>query len=343
MPFSLLLMFALLLTFTLNVDAQDKPIKVMFYNVENLFDIADDSLTDDDEFTPGGEKHWTNRRLHKKLNGIYKVIMAAGDYEPPQLIGLAEVENSEVLDMLISYTPLKAFGYQHIHFDSDDRRGIDVALLYREVFFQPVIENIIEVRFPFEPGTKTRNILHVKGFFADSVILNVFVNHWPSRYGGVNASEQKRIYAAETLSNYLKSFFCKGNVSDENILIMGDFNDEPQDISLEILSNNKKNETFECPLLYNLFFKSMPEHPGTIKYQTSWFVFDQIIVSRSLVNGSKGLKVDGGMEIFAPDFLLVDDERNMGKKTYRTYTGPRYLGGISDHLPVMVNLKFVCE
>ncbi len=170
--------------------------KIMFYNVENLFDTYDDSLINDEEFLPEGDRFWNNHKYYSKLNNIYKVIVAVGGWQPPAIIGLCEIENRTVLNDLVNNTPLVKFEYQIIHKESPDRRGIDVGLLYRKELFQPISYEAIPINFPNNPESKTRDILYVKGIAEKSDTLNIFINHWPSRWGGQLESEDRRLFVA---------------------------------------------------------------------------------------------------------------------------------------------------
>ncbi len=170
---------------------QGQPVRVLFWNVENLFDYHDDTTTRDEEFTNAGAMHWSYTKLRKKLADVGKTILAAGTWSPPGIIGFCEIENRYVLNKLIYDSPLKPFHYRIIHRDSPDRRGIDVALLYRETIFTPSYSEWIFIRFPFDTAVKTRDILYVKGALLNTDTLHLFVNHWPSRSGGEKSLLQR--------------------------------------------------------------------------------------------------------------------------------------------------------
>jgi hypothetical protein len=172
---------ALTLLITTQVNCQQAHFRVMFYNVENLFDTFDDTLTRDEEFLPEGDRHWNSNKFYKKLNNIYKVILNVGEWNPPAIVGLCEIENRFVLNQLVYETPLKKFDYKVIHFDSPDRRGIDVGLLYRKDAFRKDTAYVFPINFPFNSNSKTRDILYVKGSFGDLDTVHIFINHWPSR------------------------------------------------------------------------------------------------------------------------------------------------------------------
>ena len=310
--------------------------RVMFYNVENLFDINDDTLTQDEEFTPEGMRRWNNDRYYTKINKLSKVIMGVGEWQMPAMIGLCEVENRKVLNDLAFSTPLKRADFRVIHYDSPDRRGIDVAFLYRNEFFEPLCHTNINVTFPNDSSLTTRDILYVKGIIFDADTIHVFVNHWPSRYGGYLPTVPKRLQAAVTLRNILDSVFHAN--TDANILVMGDFNDELHDRSIRELIGNNETDADKLTALYDLIHARTGE--GTIKYQGKWSVFDHIMVSKSLITGEKGIKTgNSDAMIFNMPFLFEEDVKYLGSKPFRTYLGFRYHGGYSDHLPVYLDLK----
>lgn len=288
---------------------------VMFWNVENYFDTYDNPTTSDEEFTPTGDNRWSWKRFEKKRDDIAKTfLLAADEYgELPGIIGVAEIENKFVLDQLIEETPLARAGYRYIHKDSPDSRGIDVALLYREEKFKPIHTTYIEASFP------TRDVLYTKGVVEGKDTIHIMVNHWPSKRGNESSSGKKREYVSLMVSRTVDSILQSS--PDANILLMGDFNDTPFSAPLQNLGQ-----------LTNLALKAKGAE-GTYKYQQEWSVIDQILVSENLVKHA-GKR----MEIFAPEALLTEDATYMGIKPKRTYSGPRYLGGVSDHLPVLLQI-----
>ena len=309
--------------------------RIMFYNTENLFDTENDTLTDDDDFTPAGKYHWTHKRYDAKIRNTYKVIMAAGIWQPPDIIGLCEVENLRVLEDITNNTPFSKYKYRIIHSNSYDKRGIDVAMLYNPQTIKYISHKFYAIH---KKGLLTRDILYVK-VMLDRDTCHFFMNHWPSRAEGQLESEPNRIAAARLLKSITDSLFALQPAS--RLVIMGDFNDEPGDESM-LFHLNAKNEIND-PLdatLYNL--SVAPEKGpvrGTLKYQGFWNVFDQVIVSGSLLNAKEGLHVTAeGYQIFHPDYLLLEDKKYNGHKPYRTYNGYNYQGGFSDHLPVYIDL-----
>lgn len=314
-------------------------LRVMFYNVENLFDVYDDTLTNDDEFTPGGMRAWNYRRFIIKCQNLGKVIMAAGGWEAPEIIGLCEVENRFTLIQLLKYSPLGRLDYKIVHHDSPDPRGIDVALLYRPDKFHKLHSEPIAVVFPGEDRRGTRDILYVKGIALGADTLHLFVNHWPSRFGGYMATKPLREFTGALLRSKVDSI--KRFDPMANILIMGDFNDTPDEHSLEYSLGAKLDAAKLQPGdLYNMM-STLYRNPslGTHKFQENWSTIDHFIVSQSLLKGKRGLGIHpAGAAIFDADFLLEDDPVHTGKRLNRTYIGMQYHGGYSDHLPIIVDL-----
>lgn len=263
--------------------------------------------------------------------------------QPPSIIGLAEIENRKVLNDLTQNTPLGKFNYQIIHKDSPDPRGIDVGLLYRPDYFKPLNYSFIHVFFSFDSTRKTRDIIYIKGIALGHDTIHVFVNHWPSRMKGQARSEHLRDETAKILRHKTDSLFCISKNS--KIIIIGDFNDDPDDESIQ---NNLKALPIKDKIvngqLYDLSEKWLKDISviGTIKYKGKWSVFDQVIVSSGmLVSNSKYLKcLPSSASIYFPNFLLTDDKNYSGKTPYRTYNGYKYAGGFSDHLPVYLDLFY---
>lgn len=319
----------------LNECVAQTPFRIMCYNVENLFDCENDSLTFDDDFTPEGGYHWTPKKLKNKLSNIAKVITAVGEFTPPAIVGLCEIENDAVLKSLVTYSPLRQLSYKYIHYDSPDKRGIDVALLYQPKQFQPISSNPISVTFPSSPSSTTRDILYVCGVVLPADTVHIFVCHFPSRLGGELESEERRIDAATVLRKHVDSL--QTSKISPSILIMGDFNDYPTNKSMEFVLQAKEPSTeIVATGLYNLFygFHAKP-NVGTHKHGAEWGVLDQMIVSGNLLLSNTSFYTESQhAHIYTAAFLLTDDERYFGKKVFRTFSGMRYLGGFADHLPI---------
>ena len=301
-----------------------------FYNVENLFDIYDDPNTRDEEFTPTGKKNWTAERYQKKLDQLSTVVM---DLEFPDILGVCEVENSKVLQDWTTNQKMADKNYHLVHFDSPDKRGIDNGLLYRKENFTVLEKEFIRIDFPKEvvEDYTTRDILYVKGKYHDDV-LHVFINHWPSRRGGVQESEPKRVYVASQLRKKTDDIFA--NNLDANILIMGDLNDETDNKSVAQILGAGAPNLDDQQYLYN-FTQPMDEAgAGSYRYKANWNMLDQIIVSPNLTSGKlRAVKA----HIFQPEYLNYVDKK-YGKRPNKTYGGPNYYGGYSDHYPVYLEL-----
>ena len=318
---------------------QERQYKVVFWNIENFFDTFYNEGREDGNFTPFGEMRWTKKRLLQKRNGIAKVIIGIGGGEPPAIVGFAEVENRYVLNSLINETPLAQAGYSIIHKDSPDRRGIDVAMIYRRALFTLIRAEFVRVILP-DTLAATRDILYAKGIFGGRDTLHIFVNHWPSKFGGAAMSEPGRRAASNTLRDRCDSIL--DNNKEANIVVMGDFNDTPDAMTITILDN-----------LANLSFDLYKRGEGSIKYRGAWELIDQILVSRNLLKNeaaegsyplqynSRGDLYAESVSIYSPPYLLERDATYSGVKPKRTYIGPRYNGGLSDHLPTILSLKSI--
>jgi len=311
--------------------------RIMFYNVENLFFPENDSLKSDEDFTPSGQYYWTYSRYRKKINNIARVIIAVGEWRLPALIGLCEIEEQRVLKDLIYKTPLKNARLNYIHVNSPDRRGIDVALLYDQDKFNPLFYDAIEVSGTALPELITRDILYVKGILLDVDTMHIFVNHWPSRRGGKIESQPRRMLAASIIKSITDSLFQAEK--DPKILIMGDFNDEPEDTSIARILQAKSPANGGA--LINLMYSLKQDGEGTyahIRNFEVWELIDQIIVSQKLFNNIISLEgVNNYTKIFRPSWLL-DPETF---RPFRTYRGLKYSGGYSDHLPVFIDIQTI--
>lgn len=315
---------------------------VAFYNVENLFHPSDDSLTVDDDFTPTGLYHWSYKKYYKKISNVAKVLLAMGQGSPPAIVGLAEIENERVLKDLCYQSPLKNFGYKYVHYDSPDRRGVDVAMLYRENCVNVLRSEQVPVVFPFEPQTRNRDLLYVCVQFPNGDSLHLIVNHWTSRYGGYAATIPKRNYYADVARGLVDSLLSSD--ANANILLMGDFNDYATDESMEKHLRARRYEAHNTTdSLFNLMYYFVDQNNvGSHKHEDFWGCLDQLIVSKGLLNDQTALRIEGHLpHIFKADFMMVPDDKYGGEKTFRTYLGPRYIGGFADHLPVYVVISSV--
>jgi predicted extracellular nuclease len=320
--------------------SQDGDFKIMFYNVENLFDTFNDSLKNDEEFLPHGERNWTYKRFEQKLNNISKVVIAAGKWEPPAIVGMCEVENRYVVEQLLRTPLLEKINYRIIHKESPDERGIDVSLIYDAQRFVPVKYEYYPLVGKDSQVVSTREILHVAGVVKGTGdTINIFVNHWPSRYGGLLETVGMRDLAAQTLIDALANVVSEN--PDAKIIIVGDFNDQPGDASIKKLIEASGKWNPGKSKLVNLSDNWQTINSGTIKFQSQWLVYDQIIVSENLLDSTNNVFCkSGGANILQNGFLLEKDKKIGGTKPFRTYSGFKYQGGFSDHLPVVLNLIF---
>ena len=307
----------------------EKKFRVMFYNVENFFDYYIDSTSNYNEFTPEGERRWTATKYIRKRNSIYKVIKAVGGWVPVTLIGLCEIENELVINNLIDNTPLNKYGYNYVHFDSPDKRGIDVCLIYHEANFSVIYSKALNIKDTADLDFTTRDILYVVGKI-DNDTIHVFVNHWTSRYRGLFESEKYRLLASNKLLEITDSI-CNSAPSS-NIIIMGDFNDNPYNESITRIT-----DLSDCDIVNLNMISKNKNVEGTMKYKQSWHYFDQILVSQSLFDSVK-IESSPSATIFDAGFLLMPDDIHLGYKLNRTYYGYKYMGGFSDHLPIYFDL-----
>ncbi|KAA6331233.1 hypothetical protein EZS27_020129 [termite gut metagenome] len=328
------------LLFPVTTVAQEMPpFRVVFWNTENLFDTHHDSLKLDEEFLPSSLRGWRYGRYKKKLADVSRVITAIGEWAPPVLVGLCEIENDNVMRDLTKYSPLKEYGYQYVMTDSPDRRGIDVALLYQRDRFKLLESQFLRIH-PESPGHfSTRDILHVTGQLLTGDSLDIFVCHFPSRSSGEKETEPYRLLAARTLKNTVDSLFAVRYCPQ--VIIMGDLNDYPHSKSVATIltalppsQHPKRNE------LYHLLArKAKQSNYGSYKYQGEWGLLDHILVSGSLLDPGNACYTDESKAHVARfPFLLMEDEKYGGKQPFRTYSGMKYQGGFSDHLPVYVDL-----
>ena len=309
-----------------------EPFRVLFYNVENLFDPIDDPATRDDAYTPAGRKRWTQERCRAKIDGLARVLR---DAELPAVVGLAEVETRGVLETLVAHPAVAAADYRIVHFDSPDERGIEVALLYRSDRFAVAGCAPVRTAVPSEPPLRTRDLLTVWGRVAGEPLFFV-VLHAPSRRGGAAASAFRRIAVCEQVRRLVDSVARRDPAT--KIVVAGDFNDDPIDRSLcEALGACGSLRELPAGALYNPFVALFKAGYGTLAYGGEWNLFDQILLSPNLVRG-EGLRLHGEAMIFSPPDLFERRGRDRGTP-FRTYAGNRYNGGYSDHFPVFVDLE----
>lgn len=325
--------FILSITFNSCKQRPGRSFSFAFYNVENLFDTIDDPNVRDEEFLPDSKLHWNTKKYEHKLDNLAKVMSSIDTSGFPTLFGLSEVENIGVLNDLVNHKGLQAAGYQIIHKDSPDERGIDVALLYQKAVYTPVETRFIRLVFPWEPDNATRDIIYSKGVIFGNDTLHVFVNHWVSRWGGQEKTEPFREFTGKLLKKITDSIFSVQ--PNANILIAGDLNDDPDNESvLDDLKARPVDKPLKKESLYNLSYKKFKAGEGSLYYK-SWDMFDQIIVSTSMLKGNNGLKVNApDQTVIKHDWMLYHPKKGPARPN-RT-AGSKYYGGYSDHLPVFI-------
>lgn len=359
MPFIRFYFFVLL--FAIQIQSQPKKYTihtVAFYNFENFYDSVDDPITNDDEWTPNGAQHWTEQKYHQKVKNLAKVISEIGTPEnknAPTIIGGSEIENRGVLEDLIKDPKLLPYDLGIVHFDSPDRRGIDVALLYQKKYFRPtsfssipliiykkamdkkeeqndVLNDSIEIKKIDKNRVFTRDQLLVSGFLEGEEI-HIIVNHWPSRSGGEKASSQFREAAAQLNRKIIDSL---QHINPKaKILTMGDFNDGPINKSIKTVleAKTKKAEVSELGL-FNPFEEMANKGMGTIAYRDSWNIFDQIIITEPFLASDFSSYKFWKAGIFNPPYLI----QTIGQYKGYPLRHSQNEVGFSDHFPVYIYL-----
>lgn len=324
--------------------AQQKICKVVFYNLENFFDTADDPDIRDEEFTPGGAKKWSEGRYAKKLANIERVFydMAALDKSYPAVIGVSEIENRNVLEDIVAAKKLAPAGYRIVHHDSPDPRGIDVAFFYRPDMFTLEGERAVRAVVPGRPEFRTRDILTMWGRLDGEAFL-FMVAHWPSRLGGKEASEELRLALGRQMRAIADSVTRLR--PDTRVVMMGDLNDDPTDRSVaEGVGAKPKAKELQAGDFFAPYAEMLKAGYGTLAYGDAWNIFDNILVSANLVNAGKGqwrLLKAGGSKYYGHIFrrsYMVQQQGQFKGYPLRTYVGNNFQGGFSDHFPVYVNI-----
>lgn len=315
---------------------------IAFWNLQNFFDTVDDPQKNDEAFLPSGDMEWTEDRLDKKMYNLARVIRSMNNGTGPDVLGVCEVENQNVLDLMINKY-LTELNYKAAYLESPDNRGIDNGLIYKENKFK--LLNVQADTINLSDGWPTRLIFGVNLLRDNDIKITVFVNHWPSRSGGQLESEPNRIEAAKTLRYAVNRIFKVEE--DAKIFIIGDFNDDPINKSvLETLgaypikcdSLNVDFETESVGELYNVSYESFENGIGSYKYRDTWNMLDQIIVSGSIITGDVINYICYSFEVYKPNFIVTKSGAYMGTP-FPTYGGRRYLGGYSDHFPVIAKFK----
>ncbi len=322
-----------------------KPHTVVFYNVENFFDTINDPDTNDEEFTPEGKNNWTGTKYNEKLANIEQVFadIAHTNNDFPTVIGISEVEVRSVLEDIASTPKLLPANYQVVHFDSPERRGVDVAFLYRPDRFN--LEGSFPERaiIPGRPDFRTRDILTMWGTIEGEELF-FMVAHWSSRRGGKEQSEFLRLANGAQMRQIADSV--RAIRPNTKFVLMGDFNDDPNDKSVvEALGAKSKVVDLAEGDLYNPYYSMLMAGFGTLAYGGEWNIFDNIVVSENLVNAEDDeLKLQKSIydsqyygNIFKPSYLIQQESKFKGYP-YRSFGGGSWLGGYSDHLPVFINI-----
>lgn len=314
---------------------------IAFYNLENLFDTKNDTLIFDDDRTPQGKDNWTLYRYQKKLTNLSKVLSEIGvdiTHTSPDIIGICEVENKQVIEDLIHQPLLQNKNYGIVHFDSPDERGIDVALLYKKDVFIPTSFNSHRLLL-YTNDDNYRNYTRdqlVVGGLLDNEEIYFTVNHWPSRSGGVTRSKPNRMAAAKLNKHIIDSL--KKNQPLAKIISMGDLNDDPIDDSLKkVLKTKGKKKNLETGDLFNPMQRMHKKGIGSLAYRDKWNLFDQIIFTENLIHTDNTSYHFWKAGVFNPPYLTTRKGQYKGYPL-RTYSGGSYTGGYSDHFPVYMYL-----
>lgn len=297
-------------------------LRIMWYNVENFYHPGDDPGQGDDDFTPEGVRRWSYTRYRSKLTALSKVIIAAGGWDPPEVVGLCEVENATVLEELVRHPILAPYGYRFLHCDSPDPRGMDVACLYREERFRLSGWSVHPSKGAGGAGA-TRHMLQVTGTWGEGEHLELYLVHLVSRFGGAGATAEPRRQQVEQLLHLADSL--RGTGEKGITVLAGDFNAEMEGYSMEPLRTGRVGDAPVEGI--------RPEGScGSYKYRGRWSNIDHFVAC-----GQTGPYQVRGFILQHP-FLLVPDESYGGMMPRRTYTGYLYSGGISDHLPLLLDL-----
>ena len=332
------------LAFMLQVKAQQKEysiINIGFYNLENLFDTIHQQGVNDYEYLPTAKKRYTSLVYNDKINRLASVIAELGtnySSDGVALLGVSEIENRGVLEDLCNSKGLKGRNYQIAHFDSPDARGVDVGLLYNPKYFTVDTSAALYVEMPAAADGykgKTRDVLWVKGKLLGEV-YHVFVNHWPSRYGGSSASANRRAAAANVCRQTIDSIMRKE--PNANIVVMGDLNDNPTDASVtKVLRTAANIPKALNGTLFNPWENIYRGGTGTLAYQDAWALFDQIIISQHVTDKNPEKYYYYKASIYKRDEMIQDSGRYKGYPK-RTFDFDRYVSGYSDHFPVYITL-----
>jgi hypothetical protein len=313
---------------------------IAFYNLENLYDTLNDPLKSDEEFLPDGSKHYTGETYLDKLGKLSDVLSQIGTDRTPDgwsVLGCAEIENEQVLKDLAATPKLASRNIKVVQYDSPDDRGVDVALLYQPKYFTPLHSEPLNVPLKNSDGTdrRTRDILYVYGMY-DGEPMHFFVNHWPSRRGGEEASAPGRALAASICRARMDSILKLD--PDSKIVVMGDLNDDPVSPSVaKVIGAKGDKAQVGRSGMFNPWMEPYKKGIGTLAYNDSWNLFDQIIVSGGLLDKEHDGFFFHAAHIFRKPWMEQSTGRYKGYPK-RTYDFDKYQGGYSDHFPTYIEL-----
>ena len=331
----ILTILILLSTISYSKNKQDT-LYIASWNIENLFDPIDDPDKRDEDFLPDGKKQWSQEKIDMKIEHLAEVIASMNNGNGPSLLGVTEVEHQHLLDTML----VRHFGNKHYkiaYAESPDKRGIDNGLIYDAAVF--TLNYFDTLRVNLKSGYPTRYIFQVNLIHNTGSEINLFVNHWPSRSGGEEKSRPNRAKAASVLKEKVDQLFSENQNS--MMIALGDFNDEPNNASINMILDAK---FFECDeditesTLYNLSSKIFEEGDGTYLYRGDWNMLDQIIISNGIISNNNFYYLCNSFELYKPSFMLTKSGKYKGAAT-PTFGGSKYLGGYSDHIPV--GAKFI--
>lgn len=319
-----------------------KPYKVVFYNFENLFDTIDDPEIHDEEFTPAGPKEWNTAKYNRKIGNLERVLfdIAAEQKDFPVVIGVSEIENRSVMEDVIATPKLAPADYRIVHYDSPDARGVDVGFYYRPDIFKLEGSRAIKFEMPGMPNFRTRDFVTMWGRIEGEPFF-FLVSHWPSRLGGKEASDPKRMAAARQVRAIVDSVQRADPAT--KVVVMGDLNDDATDRSIvEGLGAKGRLREVGPDDMFNPFIALLNAGYGTLAYRDAWNLFDNIVVSSNLATGSTGalrLQPVGGKKFYGGIFhrpYMIQREGQYRGYPLRTFVGNNFQGGFSDHFPVYI-------
>ncbi len=337
----LLTLVSVFLMSQMSVAQSDKKlltVSVGFYNLENLFDTINDPNTNDEEFLPGGKNHWTLERYLKKVDNMAYAISRIGDNLmplPPMILGISEIENRSVVEDVVKNDNLKKYNYQIVHYDSPDRRGVDVGLIYNPSYFTVTNSAVHRLDYSNDTSFRTRDQLVVSGTIYGET-LHIIVCHWPSRRGGEARSRPLRNAAADLSRHIIDSLLALD--ANAKVIMMGDLNDDPNDVSLlERVNAKSERADVDSKSMYNPYYNMYKKGDGSLAYRDAWNNFDQIMVSPALVKAGNSSFTIKSAKIYNANFLTNTKGQYRGYP-FRTFSYGSFIGGYSDHYPVYILL-----